>query len=292
MGDMTGRLVATNDVELWAELDGADGDPPVLLLGGADATTVRWPAAFVDALVAAGRRVVRLEHRDSGRSTKIDPDLPYRLRDLAADVAGALAALDIARADVVGFSMGGAVAQELALDHADLVRSLVLIGTTPGAGDDRLPGPDDDFVGLMSERLFAPPPRTDDQRVAWTVELYRLLAGDRYDFDEDVQRDLASTELAWGWYPESGHGVAATASPSRLDRLDAIAVPTLIVHGTRDVVYAPEHADALANGIPDATLVLVEGLGHEIPPAFATELAALVLDHLPERDGERGSPPA
>jgi pimeloyl-ACP methyl ester carboxylesterase len=280
---MNGRLVATNGIELWAELDGADDDPPVLLLGGADATTARWPTAFVDALVAAGRRVVRLEHRDSGRSTKIDPERPYRLRDLADDVAGALAALGLARTDVVGFSMGGAVAQELALDHAPLVRSLVLIGTTPGAGDERLPGPDDDFVAQMSERLFQPPPRTDDQRVAWTVDLYRLLAGDRYDFDEDHQRDIAARELAWGWYPESGHGVAATASPSRLDRLDGIRAPTLVVHGTRDVVYAREHADALSDGIPDATLVLVDGLGHEIPAAFAPELAQLVLDHLTAR---------
>jgi pimeloyl-ACP methyl ester carboxylesterase len=282
---MSGRLVPANGIELWAEIDGPrtdpGGDTPVIvLLGGADATALRWPAELVHALVDAGHLVVRLEHRDSGRSTKIDADEPYRLEDLAADVAGALGALGIAEADVVGYSMGGAVAQVLALRHPPLVRSLVLVATTPGAGDERLPGPDDDFVGQMANRLFSPPPRTREERIHWTVGLYRMLAGTRYEFDEIGQRELAAAELDLGWYPESGHGVAATASPSRLDRLAEITVPTLVVHGDRDVVYAVEHARALEAGMPAATMVVVEGLGHEVPAAFASELASLVLRHV------------
>ena len=274
---MTGQLVTTNGIELWVEDDGDAADPVVLLLGGADASALRWPEACVATLVAAGRRVIRVEHRDSGLSTKIDADELYGLDELALDTAGALDALGIDAVDIVGYSMGGAVAQVLALDHPERVRTLTLVATTPGAGDERLPPPADWFVDRMGERLFAPPPRSDDERIAWTVELYRLLAGERYPFDEDAQRAIAAAELARVWYPESGHGIAATASPSRLERLDAIAAPTTVVHGTHDPVYALEHGDALARGIPDATLVVIDGLGHEVPAAFAAELAALVL---------------
>jgi pimeloyl-ACP methyl ester carboxylesterase len=284
---MTGRLVPTNGIELWVEDDVARGADPatgdrsvIVLLGGADATALRWPPALVDALAAGGHRVLRVEHRDSGRSTKIDPDRPYRLEDLADDVAGVLAALDAGPAHVLGYSMGGAVAQVLALQQPGLVRSLVLVATTPGAGDDRLPAPDDEFVAQMAERLFAPPPRSRTERIEWTVDLYRLLAGVRYPFDEEAQRELAAAELDIVWYPESGHGVAANASPSRLDRLDEIRAPTLVVHGDRDVVYAIQHAESLAAGIAEAELVVVEGLGHELPPAFGTELASLVLRHV------------
>jgi pimeloyl-ACP methyl ester carboxylesterase len=283
---MSGRLVPTNGIEVWVEDDGAarasGEDAAIVLLGGADATVLRWPPAFVDALVAAGHRVVRIEHRDSGRSTKIDPDLPYRLEDLAEDVAGVLDALGTGPAHVVGYSMGGAVAQVLALRHPARVRTLALLSTTPGAGDDRLPGPDDDFVGQMAERLFAPPPSSRAERIEWITDLYRLLAGERYPFDEAGQRALAEAELEIGWYPESGHGVATNASASRLDRLDAIRVPVLVVHGDRDVVYPVAHAEALTEGTPRSTLVVVEGLGHEVPAAFGAELAALVLRHVSE----------
>lgn len=271
-------LIAANGVELWVEEHGpADGDV-VLLLSGSDATTLRWPASLLDALVASGRRVVAYDHRDSGASTKVDPDAPYRLDDLAADALALLDALGVPRADVVGYSMGGAVAQVLARTVPARVRSLALVSTTPGLGDERLPFADDRFVEQMAERLFAPSPRTHDERVAWIVDLYRMLAGPRHPFDEAHQRALAEAELARAWYPESGHGLAVGAAPSRLDVLGEIAVPTLVVHGTADPVFALAHGEALAAGIPGARLVVVEGLGHEVPAAFGAELAALLVD--------------
>jgi pimeloyl-ACP methyl ester carboxylesterase len=280
MAGMTGRLVSTNGVELWTELDGDPEHPAVVLLGGADASALRWPPALVDALVADGRSVVRIEHRDSGLSTKIDASEPYRLEDMARDVVGVLDAIGLDRVDVVGYSMGGAIAQVLALDHGARVRTLTLIATTPGLGDERLPFAADWFVERMAERLFAPLPRTTDERVEWTVSLYRLLAGHRHPFDESSQRALAAAEVERSWYPESGHGVAANASPSRVDRLGDIRVPTTVVHGDEDPVYALAHAHALARGIPDAELVVVEGLGHEVPSGFAEELAGIVLENV------------
>ena len=274
---MTGRLVATNGTEVWVELDGDASGAAIVLLGGADASVLRWPPALVSALVDAGRYVVRVEHRDSGLSAKIDPDAPYRLEDMALDVVGALTALGVDAADVLGYSMGGAVAQVLALEHPQTVRSVVLVATTPGAGDERLPPPEDWFVERMADRIFAPPPRTTEARIEWTVELYRLLAGDRYPFDEATQAALAAAEIERCWYPESGHGVAVNASPSRYDRLGEISVPTLVVHGSRDPVYPLDHAFTLGAKIPGAETIVWHGLGHEIPPAFADQLATLVL---------------
>jgi pimeloyl-ACP methyl ester carboxylesterase len=275
-----GRLVAANGVELWVEIDGRAAGPVVVLLGGADASVLRWPPVFVDALVGAGWRVVRIEHRDSGLSTKVPVDEPYRLEDLAHDVVGVLDALGLERAHLVGYSLGGAVAQVVALAQPARVASLTLVATTPGMGDERLPFAEDWFVERMAERLFAPAPRTADERVAWVVDLYRMLAGDRYPFDQAGQRVLARREVERSWYPESGHGVAATASTSRLDALARLTRPAVVVHGTRDPVYPLAHGVALASGLPGARLVPIDGLGHEIPAAFAPELAALVLDHL------------
>lgn len=273
-------VIAVNGIELWVEAHGDPAGAPVLLLAGSDATTLRWPATLLDALVAAGLRVLTYDHRDSGGSTKIDPDVPYLLDDLAADAASLLDALGVEQAHLVGYSMGGAVAQVLALDHADRVASLTLLSTTPGLGDERLPFAADWFVERMADRLFTPAPRARDERVAWIVELYRMLAGRRFAFDESHQAALAAAELDRAWYPESGHGIAAGASPSRLDRLSEITVPTLVVHGTADPVFAPEHAVALHDGIPAARLVLVEDLGHEVPAPFGPDLAALIVDHV------------
>lgn len=273
-------LIAANGVELWVEEHGPAGGVPVLLLSGSDSTTLRWPRTLLDPLVAAGARVIAYDHRDSGASTKIDPDTPYRLADLAADAVALLDALSVPAAHVLGYSMGGAVAQVVAHRHPARVRSLTLVATTPGLGDERLPFAADWFVDRMADRLFAPPPRTAEARVAWIVDLYRMLAGPRFAFDEDHQRALAEAELARCWYPESGHGVAAGAAPSRLDHLASITVPTLVVHGTADPVFAAAHGEALAAGIPGARLVLVDGLGHEVPAAFGADLATLVLAHL------------
>lgn len=272
---------ATNgDVELYVEQAGPDEGEVVLLVGGADATAARWPDSLVAPLVEAGLRVVRFDHRDTGRSTLTDPDRPYRLEAMAADVVAVLDAVGAQRAHLVGYSLGGAIAQLLALgDDAGRVASLVLVATTPGLGDDRLPGPDDDFAQAVAQRWFDGPPRRADRDacVAWTVELYRLLAGTRFAFDDEAQRALAEAEHDWRWQPETGHGLAHTATPSRLDRLGEIRVPVTVVHGTADPVFGVEHAQALARGLADARLELVEALGHEIPAAFGPALAERVL---------------
>jgi pimeloyl-ACP methyl ester carboxylesterase len=223
--------------------------------------------------------VVRFDHRDTGWSTIVDPDTPYRLDAMVADVLAVADAVTLTTFHVVGYSMGGAIAQLLALDHADRVASLTLVSSTPGLGDDRLPGPADAFAAAVSRRWFEGPPRRADRDacIAWTVDMYRLLAGPRFPFDEGRQRAVAEAEYDRAWTPETGHGIAVTASPSRLDRLGEIVAVTTIVHGTADPVFPLDHGHALAEGIAGARLEIIEHMGHEVPAEWGADLAAIVL---------------
>jgi len=275
-----GRPVAVDGLELWADVRGPDDGVAVLLLAGADSPGFRFTPALVDPLVSAGHRVIRYDHRDCGRSTRVPPDQAYRLADLASDAVGLLDRLGVVEAHLVGRSMGAMVAQVMALDHPARVRSLTLVGTSPAPGDERLPGPEDHFVEAMTERLFAGPPGDDPGRVDWIVGLYELLAGTAYPFERDRQRALAEAEVATGWQAETGHGVAVHASPGRLDRLAEIRVPTLVVHGTADPVFPVAHGRALADGIDGAVYAEVEGLGHELPDAFVADLLPMLRRNL------------
>jgi len=267
-------------VELYVEAFGPVDGEPVLLLSGADAQCTRWTPALVDPLVDAGHRVVRFDTRDCGLSSKLSSDDGYTLDDLATDACRVLDGEGIEAAHLVGRSMGGMVAQVVALEHPERARSLTLLCSTPGLGDERLPPPDDRLVDQMTERLFAPPPVDHVEKVAWLVELDRLFVGTRYPFDETAATLVADADVTRCWFPETGHGPAVNSSPSRLDRLGDIGVRTLVVHGTVDPVFPVEHGIALAEGIPGADLWLVEGLGHEAPDACLAELLPKVLAHL------------
>ena len=273
-------LVEANDVTLWVERDGPGRAIAVLLVSGADSPAARWTAAYVDPLVAAGFQVIWYDQRDVGRSQVMAADEPYRLDDLARDAVGVLDHLGIGSAHVVGRSMGGMIGQLLAIDHADRVDRLVLMSTTPGLGDDRLPPADAAVVDALAHRLWAPPPVGRSERIEWLVDGYRIFSGPRHGFEEALQRALAETEVDLAWRPETGHGAAVGASAGRLDRLAAVGAPTLVIHGTTDKVFTRPHADALLAGVPDAKAWWVEGLGHEAPDALAPELTNRVIRFL------------
>jgi pimeloyl-ACP methyl ester carboxylesterase len=285
------------DVEIFSECfeparsdagsgDSTDqGDPlsvvlPILLVSGADAHCTRWTPTLIEPLVALGHRVVRYDHRDSGLSTKVPVDVGYTLDALADDALTVMDAHGIDRAHVIGRSMGGMVGQVLALDHAERVATLTLVCSTPGLGDERLPVAEDWLLDRMTERLFAGPPHVETDRAAWIVEQDEMFAGTRFAEPTASRIRTAVAEVARCWYPESGHGAAVGASPSRLDRLDDIGVPTLVVHGTADPVFSVDHALALAEGIPGADLWLVEDLGHELPDGLVPDLVDRLREHL------------
>jgi len=275
-----GELIEVGPLTLWVDVQGPDDGHPVVLLTGADTPGFRWTPAAVTPLVDSGYRVVRFDHRDCGRSTRLESSAAYTLDDMAGDVVALLDRLSIGATHLIGRSMGGMIAQVLALDHPDRVRSLTFIGTTPGAGDDRLASPDPDFVEKMTLRLFEGPPSDPEGQVEWIADLAALMNGPLYPLDRSAEVGLARSEVETGWAAETGHGIAVYSSPSRLDRLAEIEAPTLVVHGTVDPVFPVEHGRALAEGIAGAIYIEVDGLGHEVPDAFVADLWPVLQRHL------------
>lgn len=274
---MTQGYVDTEGVRLWyEELGRADGLPVLLIMGGG-ASVVWWPAELIQGLVDAGYRVVQFDNRDVGLSTHVDwASAPYGIDDMAGDAVGVLDAVGIEAAHVVGVSVGGMVGQAVALRHSDRLRSLTLVSTTPGP-DPRLSSGDDSvFAGLDR------PVETDEDAVELEVDFCRAVAGSRFEFDEPYYRDLAAVDLARGTNPAPGMPSAS----SRVDDLARIRVPTLVVHGTEDPIYPYDHAEILAEGIPRATLVRWDGVGHELPPPLVTDLARMVIQHINAADSQ------
>lgn len=277
-------LQPVGDVELCVDTVGPQADVPLLLIG---TTVASWDDDFVARL--AGRFVVRYDQRDTGRSTTVDPDSPgYTLRDLVTDAVGVLDGLGAARAHVAGLGTGGFVAQLLALDHPTRVASLTLIGTRPVA-----PGPVDDDLPDHSPTVLAhfgsapPVARTDRTSILdGAVATARVLSGSPL-FDAAEARARAAVVLdRSGPHPASARNsllgtVFATldCTPQWRERLPEITAPTLVVHGAADPFFPLGNAEALAAEIPGATLLVLDGVGAELPRRAHAEVAAAVLAH-------------
>jgi pimeloyl-ACP methyl ester carboxylesterase len=281
---MSERMIDVDGVELCTETFGAAGDPPVLLIMGIGASMLWWDDELCAALAAGGRFVVRYDHRDTGRSTACPPGrTDYGGPDLVADAARVLDGHGIARAHVVGASMGGALAQLLALDFPDRVASLVLMSTSPAGPADDLPGVADSYVAFLAgARLDWSDPRSV---VEHRVGEVRALSGAR-PFDEArvrafVERDAARAVSAAS---AQNHELLEGGGPWR-DRLGEIAVPTLVIHGGADPLFPRGHGEALANEIPGARLVVLHGAGHVLHPADHDAVVHAILDHTAGVDG-------
>jgi pimeloyl-ACP methyl ester carboxylesterase len=257
-------LLDVRGVRLAASTFGSSTDPAVLLVAGIGGSMDGWEPEFCAALAAAGRYVIRYDHRDTGESQSYPPGEPgYTVTDLVEDPAALLTALGVDRAHVVGISMGGMIAQHLALDHPDRVRTLTLISTTGGPGDVDLPP-----IG----ELGAPPePDWSDRSavLAYQVENLRRYASRTRPFDEDAARAMLASALGRTRCPESAarnHHRTEGGAPWRA-RLGTITVPTLVLHGTEDPLFPLGHGAALATEIPNARLVPLVGTGHELTRA-------------------------
>jgi pimeloyl-ACP methyl ester carboxylesterase len=282
---MSTRLLQVNGVELSVETFGDPGDPAILLSMGAGASMLYWDAEFCERLAAGDRFVIRYDHRDTGESVSYEPGEPmYSLADLVADAVGVLDTLGVRSAHVVGMSMGAAIAQLMALDHPDRVRSLTLLSSTPGG-----PAHDAPDLPAMSEELSAafdasgPEPDWGDREavIAYHVDSERAFAG-ALPFDEAWWRDLAGRSFDRTRNVASAmtnHFIIDPGSPWR-ERLEEVAVPTLVVHGARDPLFPIDHGRALAAEIPGAELLVLEDMGHEPPPrAVWDEVVAALLRH-------------
>jgi pimeloyl-ACP methyl ester carboxylesterase len=254
---VTEMMLPVNGIEVCAEVFGDRSDPAVLLLGGASSSMEWWDDEFCRRLAAGGRYVIRFDYRDTGRTTSFPAgEPPYSEVDLAHDGLGVLDALQIHKAHLVGLSMGGLLAQRIAVSRPHRVLSLTLMSTTAGVAESDHPDPE-------------PSPDWTNRRVAVDriTETIRALGGAFTPDEPQVRRFAArvydrTNDMA---ACQTNHFMAEPGPPIR-DRLGEIRVPTLILHGTQDPVFDRSHPEALAAAIPGARLIWLDGVGHEYPP--------------------------
>ncbi|MBK1786031.1 alpha/beta fold hydrolase [Prauserella cavernicola] len=269
-------------VTLGIEHFGDATAPLVLLAGGT--TMLSWPDSLCEALARGGAHVVRYDLRDSGTSTTADPEAPdYTLRDLAADAAALARGLDDRPAHLAGIGVGGMVAQVAALDHPDAFSALTVVATrpvAPGPVDDDLP----DHDGAAMERLFAVPMPDWSDRAAvaeFAAASAEVLGTDPADARENAGRVFDRTPSA----EPSVHlanqlGMVFSkldCTPRWRERLPELALPTLVVHGRRDLFFPVGNGEALAREIAGARLLVLDDAANAIPDAAADEVAAAML---------------
>ena len=273
-------MIEANGVAVCTESFGDPADVPILLVMGVGASMLWWEEGFCRMLADSGRFVIRYDHRDTGRSVTYEPGCPgYTAADLVADAVGVLDAYGVPAAHVVGVSAGGAFAQLLALDFPGQVLSLVLISTSPAMPGDRdLPASNEDFARFVTTATVD---WSDDGSVIeYLVDYSRVLAGGRRPFDQAAVRELVRRDV------ERAHNFAATKNHDLIpeggqprEALSSIAAPTLVIHGTADPMFPLEHGQTLAEEIPGATLLPLEGAGHGVERADWETIARAILEH-------------
>ena len=276
-------IVQSNGVDLCAQTFGDRRDAPVILIAGNSGSMLWWHDDFCTLLASGRRFVIRYDLRDTGRSVTYAPGAPeYTLKDLTLDAVGLLDAFGVASAHLVGMSMGGAIAQLVALDHPDRVASLTLIATSPVSPlqpDPDLPRTSEELLAALAARRL---PDWSDQAavVEFLLDSQRLLSGS-HPFDE------AGTRAAFRRVVGRSINVASSMTNHNLlqggdswrERLGGVSVPTLVVHGSEDPVFPHSHGLALANEIPGAQLLTLERTGHELPSIVWDVVIPAILRH-------------
>lgn len=281
----SGALAIHHDVR------GEPDDPALVLIAGLGAQLVFYPDELVQGFCDRMFRVIRLDNRDCGRSSSwpgpavdvaalgealvrgepVRP--PYTLSDMAGDVVAVLDAVGVERAHVLGTSLGGMIAQVLAVEHPDRVQSLTLVSSTTGEPDVGQPTPE------ALAALLRPSPATTDREVlvAHDVEIRRTWATPAYFDDDEIRAYFALTHER-GVNPDgtSRQMAALVCEPPRPDALAALRVPTLVVHGDADPLIAPSGGERLVELIPDAELLVLEGMAHDLPSHYWAPLIEAV----------------
>ena len=288
------RFVRANGIDICYEIFGDDDAEPMLLIMGLGAQMVLWDDPFCAELAARGFRVIRFDNRDIGRSSKfsggkritplellklrflnIPVASPYRLHDMARDTVALMDALSIPSAHLVGASMGGMIAQEVAISFPQRLRSLTSIMST--TGNPKTPPPTREAAML----LMRPTPRTKQEFFARFTQTWKFLRVGPFPLDE--ARDLIRAERIYQrglHYEGSARQLRAIlASGSRKPRLHAVTAPTLVIHGTVDPLVHPFGGRDTAASIPGARLMMVEGMGHALPVEMWPEVIDAIAAH-------------
>jgi len=278
-------------IELCYETLGDPQAPPLLMIMGLGVQMIHWPDGLCELLAGRGLRVIRFDNRDAGRSSWLSergkPSLraaasrtlaqpPYLLADMARDAAGLLDALRIEAAHVLGASLGGMIAQTLAIEQPDRVLSLASLMSHTG-----------DMVNGRTHEVAMPvlmrrPPTERAAYVESIVEARRVIGSPGFEHDEDWIRELAARAFDRGLNPGGTQRqlAAILASGDRTAQLRELDVPTVVIHGTDDVLIDVSGGEATAAAIPGAELVLIEGLGHDLPAGAWPRIADAVLANI------------
>ena len=314
--EQDGQITELNGINLWWQDHGDSSHPAVLLIMGLNSNSKVWSEQFVQGIVEEGFYVIVYDNRDIGKSTWVTDEpalirfikvLPsfvieaivdgivtfifddagrfnmanpapaeYNLKDMALDGVSLLDHLEVEKAHIVGASMGGMIAQVMALNYPERVSTLTAIMSTPGFDTPGLGGPHRKFRDAMKESMVL---NLLEQEEEALVVIERALTGSRFAFDETVFREQAAKRLQQGINTSNAQIAAVGASPNRFQRLPEIQIPTLIVHGTEDPLIPIDHGLSLAENIPNAAKMIMQGVGHEIPEALVPSIASRLGGH-------------
>jgi pimeloyl-ACP methyl ester carboxylesterase len=278
--------VEANGITIEYEATG-EGEP-LLLVMGLGGQLSDWSEGFIDRFVAAGFQVITFDNRDQGLSTEFDwepptnkrvvlatlvkrpPKAGYLLADMANDAVGLLDALGIESAHVVGMSMGGMIAQTIAIEHPQRVRSLTSIMSNPG---DRKNGRIAPSIMAKLAKMPTPTRETAAQR---SVDLFELFCGSHFDQSEHLRRSKISVERAFRPAGTARQTAAIMASPDRTPALRELDVPTLVIHGLMDKLVRPSGGVATAAAIPGSRLLMFPDMGHDVPEPRQNEMVSAI----------------
>lgn len=264
-----------NGIEIEYETFGDRSSAPLLLIAGLGSQLISWDVELCAALADRGLFLIRYDNRDAGLSTRMEaagpPDMAaaisgnptpaYQLDDLADDAVGLLDALDIPAAHIVGASMGGYIAQLVAINHPEHTLSLTSIISGPAVAEGVPAKPE----GVAT--LIVPPPATREERIEQSMWIRRVLIGPGDPYDEAWERRRAERNIDRAYYPVGTERqfVSVLAAHHRLEALRQLHVPTLVIHGVDDILIPVENGRLVAAAVPGARILEIEGMGHDLP---------------------------
>ncbi|MGN6595630.1 alpha/beta fold hydrolase [Sphingopyxis terrae] len=292
---MTTEQAAVNGISITFEDKGPRDAPAILLVMGLGGQLTLWPDEFVDALNARGFRTIRYDNRDVGLSTRFDaagvPNLKwmfvksllrlpvrsaYTLADMAADGVALLDHLGIARAHIVGVSMGGMISQHIAARYPDRVLSLTSVMST--TGNSRLPRAQKEAMQVLTSR---PMSGDSEDLIAYSVRAAKVIGSPGYPPDEERLQRRVRSDFERGWYPQgvARQMAAIVADGDRRPMLKSIGAPTLVIHGESDPLVPLAGGRDTADNIPGARLLTIPGMGHDLPLGLVDTLADAIAGH-------------
>ena len=292
--------VRANGIELEYDTFGAESGRPLLLIMGLGSQSLLWDEGFCEALAERGHFVVRYDNRDVGLSSKLDhagvpnvmalmlggpsaAPVPYTLDDMADEAAGLLGALGLGATHVCGASMGGMIAQTLAIRHGARVRSLVSIMSS--TGNPNLPQAQPEAMAVLT----APPPADRAGALDAAVRTWRTIGSPGFPFDEAKIRARAGRMFDRSFHPDgvARQLAAIIAHGSRVEKLRDVKAPTLVIHGAADPLVPLAGGEDTARAIPGAELLVIEGMGHDLPEGAWPRIVGAISEHTAKAEARR-----